>query len=361
MTPAPAEPPVLDWDSGVARLAEQRGVVLLVGAGDVGKTTLTLAAANAAVRAGRKAAILDTDLGQSEVGPPGTLGIVRLDAPAASTTDLKPRALAFVGAAAPPGHLLPIIQGTSRLVTHALERQDDVVYVDTSGFVEGRLAEKLKLAKLTVLAPDLVVFVRRGGELGRLIDLVAASTHAPVITVRSAPTVRTKSVVYRRLQRANRLRKHFEGARIVEMDAGRVRTFEGWLYSGEALTARQLRSATETLGIPVMHGEVTADGVFLCAAARPPRQSLAALQEDFGRRRITVTPAAVFQSLLVGLVGSGGLLADIGLLQGVNFERALFSGLTPARSVADVRQLHFGRLRLRPDGSEIAALRPSDL
>jgi len=60
-------------------------------------------------------------------------------------------------------------------------------------------------------------------------------------------------------------------------------------------------------------------------------------------------------------VGPGGHLADIGLLQGVNFERALFSVLTPARGGAEIGQLLFGRLRVRPDGSEIARLRPSDL
>ena len=58
---------------------------MLVGAVDVGKSTLTLEAANAALRAGRAPAILDTDLGQGEVGPPGTIGIMRLDEPAASS------------------------------------------------------------------------------------------------------------------------------------------------------------------------------------------------------------------------------------------------------------------------------------
>ena len=49
------------------------------------------------------------------------------------------------------------------------------------------------------------------------------------------------------------------------------------------------------------------------------------------------------------------------MLQGVNFQRALLSILTPARSLSDVVQIHFGRIRLRPDGSEIAHLAPADL
>jgi polynucleotide 5'-hydroxyl-kinase GRC3/NOL9 len=76
---------------------------------------------------------------------------------------------------------------------------------------------------------------------------------------------------------------------------------------------------------------------------------------------VTVTPAVSFRNLLVGLVGEEGHLVDVGLLQGINFERSLFSVLTPARSTAEVRQVHFGRLRVRPDGSEIGHLRPGDL
>ena len=94
------------------------------------RSWLLRAAANAAVRAGRRAAILDTDLGQSEVGPPGTIGVVRLEAPVSTVSDLQPRALAFVGATSPYGHLLAVVQGTRRLVSHALTRNDDVVFVD---------------------------------------------------------------------------------------------------------------------------------------------------------------------------------------------------------------------------------------
>jgi polynucleotide 5'-hydroxyl-kinase GRC3/NOL9 len=355
-------PPQVEWFEAVSRLSEQSGVVMLVGATDVGKTTLVLAAANAAVRAGRRPAILDTDLGQSEVGPPGTLGIVRLEEPIATASELRPRALAFVGALTPTGHLLSLVQGSRRLAAHALDHDDDVVFVDTSGLVRGRLAEKLKLAKLAVLNPSLVVVVERDRELERLAGLMAGSTNAPVLRVKSAAGVGRKSAVYRRLQRSNRMRKHFENARIQELYANQVRTFDGWVFSGEALPARQLRIAADALGVKIPHGEVTEDGLYLCVIGTPKREGWVTLQEEFGRkRRFWVTPATYFQNLLVGLVGPGGFLLDIGLLQGINFERSLFSVLTPARSVSEVGQIHFGRLRVRPDGSEIAHLRPSDL
>jgi len=354
----------VSWTEAVPLLAAQTGTVILMGAVDVGKTTLTLEAANAVVRGGRSAAILDTDLGQGEIGPPGTIGVVRLEAPVASIADIRPRALAFVGDTAPYGHLLAVLQGTHRLVTHALSRRDQVVFVDTSGVpggMHGRMPEKLKLAKVAVLNPSMVVFLEKENELERLAGLVAGWTAAPRLRVQSPPDVRRKSPVYRRIRRAHRMRRHFEQAKLLDLDAGQARVFDAWLYTGTALTARQLQFVSSALKTEVPHGEITADGIYLCAASRPAREGFVLLHEEFGRKRITVTPAAVFQNLLVGLIGPGGHLLDIGLLQGVNFERALLSILTPARSVAEVTQIHFGRLRVRPDGSEIAHLRPSDI
>ncbi|MCC2668023.1 MAG: putative GTPase or GTP-binding protein [Armatimonadetes bacterium] len=354
-------PNPIEWDEAVQLLAAQSGAVLLVGATDTGKSTLAVAAANEAVRNGRRAAILDADLGQGEVSPPGTLGIIRLEEPVASLAELRPRAMAFVGDTSPYGHLLSIVQGTRRLLTHALDRGDEVVYVDSSGLVRGRLAEKLKVAKLNVLDPSLVLVLERKGELERLASLLAGQTAAPVVRVQSARDVKIKSAVYRRVQRANHFRRHFENARVHELDAGRVRVFDAWVYTGTPLPARQLRALSDALKTNVPHGEITDDGVFLCADGKPDRDGANALQDEFGKKRVTITPLSAFRNLLVGLIAEDGYTLDLGILQAINFERAFFSVITPARSIVDVGQIHFGRLRARPDGGELGRLRPSDL
>jgi polynucleotide 5'-kinase involved in rRNA processing len=206
-----------------------------------------------------------------------------------------------------------------------------------------------------------VVVLQRGREAERLAALVETSTSARVARVQSVPEARRRSPVYRRTQRVNRMHRHLAGAREWELDAGRVVVFDAWLYSGEALPADRLAAAAEALRTRIPHGEVTADGVYLCAESRPDRSGFVTLAEEFGRRRVTVTPVTAFRGLLIGLVGAGGHLVDIGLLQAVHFERAALTVLSPARSVTEVRQVHVGRLRLRPDGSQIARLRPGDL
>src|SRR5882724_8235066 len=66
-----------DWLPGLEaiRALPAGGVALLVGATDRGKTTF--AAMAAAILAGElsKVAVVDADIGQSEIGPPGTVGM----------------------------------------------------------------------------------------------------------------------------------------------------------------------------------------------------------------------------------------------------------------------------------------------
>ncbi len=350
-----------DWTDAVAQIAAADGTVLILGATDTGKTTLALQAANTAVQAGRRVALLDADIGQGELAPPGTVGVARLEAPIPSLSTARLRAMAFVGDTSPHGHVLPVLQGTRRLLEHCRQRGDDLVIVDASGFVSGRLAEKLQLAQIDLIQPTLVVLLAHGPELQRLASLATALHSSPVRQVTTPDGVRKKPEEYRRTQRINRMGRYLRDARQVDLSAGQVMTLDTWLYSGTPISPWKLRASQSILEAVVLHGEESSDGVFLCTETRPTRARLDLLQEEFPGQRIQATPAALLRGLLVGLIGDGGRLADIGLLEGINFARGILSVITPARVVDDVRALHFGRIRVRRDGTEIGRLTPGDL
>lgn len=193
------------WDDGVALLGEATGVVLILGAIDTGKTTLATQAANGALARGHAVALVDGDTGQSELGPPGTIGLARPEAPFAAPSELRTRALAFVGDITPVGHLLSIVSGLECLTRHAQSRGAELILVDTAGLVRGRIAEKLHVATAAAIRPALVVGLARGSEIDRLIELVAAAAGAPSLRVRTPESVGYKTPLYRRARRAKRL------------------------------------------------------------------------------------------------------------------------------------------------------------
>jgi polynucleotide 5'-hydroxyl-kinase GRC3/NOL9 len=349
------------WQAGLEVALTARSLVVLLGATDTGKTTMAVRLAREAMERGLRVGVIDADVGQSEIGPPGTVGLALPDIPAASASDWRPSALAFVGATTPVGRMLDVVVGARRMADEARRRGAEIIIVDTSGLVRGAVALRLKLAKLEVLQPSTILALRRGRELDPVLRLVPAACRAGLVTLPVPETVRPKPPGLRRARRAAHFLQYLKEARLHEIDTQRVLTADGWLFTGRPLAPGVLKAAAAGLGLEVLHGEQTPDGIHLVTRGAASRGRRAILPDLFGSRRITCTPATVFQNLLVGLLEEGGRLAEIGILQNVDFARGLLRVLSPLRSEGALRVLRYGRLRLRPDGTEIGPVRPGDL
>lgn len=154
-------------------LLRTRGTVALVGGIDTGKTAFGLALAQAARNEGINVAYVDSDIGQSTVGPPSCVGL-KLCA-ALDTVDRRSVAdadeLAFVGSFVPEHNIPALLAGTARLVAHAREAGCEMVVVDTCGFISGPDAEALKYHKLDLIGPTEVVGFQRGEELDPILSI----------------------------------------------------------------------------------------------------------------------------------------------------------------------------------------------
>lgn len=206
----------------VLEAAAGAAVVVVIGETDTGKTTLVTALANAAFAGGCAVGIVDADLGQSEIGPPTTIGLGRVRGPLARLADAEPVALEFVGVTSPAGNVLGSIVGVRRMLDRARAEAFDRIVVDTSGLVAGPLGRALKQAKIEVLDPDLVVCAERGGECEAIVTPYAGMRRPRVIRVPVPASVRTRSAEERRRYREGRLRAHFAAARPVALDVRRL-------------------------------------------------------------------------------------------------------------------------------------------
>lgn len=349
------------WQSAVTSTSAFAGLVAVVGVVNSGKSTFVLACANEASRAGRTVGVMDCDVEDGEFGPPGCLVLVHPQRPLAALAEAGHGVWAFVGDTTPSGHPAALVPAICRLTSIARARGDDVILADFPSYVPGRLGERLHMSSLVAMAPDLIVLLHRENELERLAELLRVAVAVPVLPVQTPREVAGRSQVYREIRRASRIRRHFTGAQVHEIIAARVSIYDAWLYSGRPIGPREIKLAGRELGCEVLRGEETPDGVFMLTAREPRPEGLQNLQEHFRKRRVVASPAAVLQNLLVGLIAGDGRLVDVGLLQGINFDRGVITVLSPVRSVEDIRLLHFGRVRLRPEGSGAVRLRATDL
>ncbi|MBI2219084.1 MAG: hypothetical protein HYU51_17500 [Candidatus Rokubacteria bacterium] len=230
-------------------------VVLVIGESDTGKTTLVRDLANTFHGAGSSVALVDADIGQSEVGPPTTVGLGRVVRPLDRPSDAELVALRFVGATSAARDQVTTVVATRALVDRALELGVDRVIVDTSGLVRGELGRRLKQAKIDALRPDAVVALQRDGECEPILHAYGRSARPAIVRLPAAVLPRRRTQEDRRRHRERMLAAHLAGAQLAALDLGRVVLRTPALFAGPALTAEELADAAEVVGQAVVWGE----------------------------------------------------------------------------------------------------------
>lgn len=200
-------------------LVRRRGVVMLIGARDTGKTSFAKDLLRGALAAGRTAAYIDADTDQTTTGPPACIGLKVIrdqgDLDDLSTAD----SLQFVGAIGAEGVVLQHVVATASLVDRARSLADLVV-VDTTGAISGVIGQTLKYHKMELCRPDTVVGLQRGGELDPLVGMLRRFFSADVETAPVAPDLRPSGPDDRRALRV----KAFQTAFAPELQRWRVRS-----------------------------------------------------------------------------------------------------------------------------------------
>jgi polynucleotide 5'-hydroxyl-kinase GRC3/NOL9 len=189
---------------------------MVVGISDSGKTTLTAIVAGALAARGERVAVVDADLGQSEIGPPTTVGLGRVAGPLVRLGDAELLALEFVGTTSPARAVRETARATGTLVDRARAEEFDRILVDTSGLVAGPFGRWLKRLKVEQVRPDLLIVIERGDERDALAHDVARPG-LRVLRVPAATGVRRRRQDERRRHRTSALGAYFAHATVVRL------------------------------------------------------------------------------------------------------------------------------------------------
>ena len=360
-----------EWLPGLAalRTLPDGGAALLVGATDRGKTTFTaLAAQTLAAEFGPQTiAVVDADIGQSEIGPPGTVGVAWADAEAARLHELTPVARFFVGAFTPIGVALEHAVATGQAVAFARAAGARRVLVDTTGFVAGPAARRLKVAKAALVGPSLIVGIGRDGELDGLLRVLGATTGARVLTLPVPEAVGRKSQTLRATRRMTRLSKMLDGAREIVLPLDAIATLGATLGTGAPVAPHLVRWAGTALRLPnAIYGELVPGALTLFVAGPAPRpgweNGTGPVAEHFGVRAVRVLSLAAHAGLLLGLHDERGQLLTLARFLRLDAERAaLVVSAPPPASAERVRLVTFGRIRVNEDGSGGSEVKPGEV
>ena len=353
-----------EWEAVLAEIAQpgQIQTVLLLGGMDVGKTTFTRLLVNRWTAGGQRVAVVDADLGQSEIGPPACVGLAFADKPVLALSDLTAQALAFVGSTSPPGHLLEHAAAVRRLADIA---SGHALIVDTSGFLFGSGARKLNQTEFDLIAPSHVVALQRQNELEGILAPMRRRDGVRIHTLPIPGIIGKKPPAFRSQRRAMRWAAYFQNAQLYTYSFDDIAFVGAWMGSGVPVAPHLLKYCNQTLEpqTRVYYGE-TSDrqlNLMVSHAVPPDAPQLGLIQQTFRAQGIGLTVAPRLRHLLLGLEGGNGKLLGLGLLEAIDFRRRSLGVLTPVRAPGAARIVRMGSLRVQPDGTEAGALKPGEL
>ncbi len=356
-----------EWDETLARIVETGGTTLLLGGTDVGKTTFARALANAYAESGQNCAVLDGDLGQSEIGPPACLGIGRVEAekPIRALSEIAPETLRFLGTTSPQGFSLEFAVGMRSLADTLPSASPLAVpsalrfplIVDTGGYLHGAWAVRLFFALTDLLKPAHLVALQRKDELSPFLTPLRFRELPEIHRLPIPEVIAKKPPKYRAQRRALKFASFFQNAQELSFSFDEVALGGTWLGSGEPVAAHIQKFIASSLGVhnKVYYAELSSGvlGVMSQKAAAPQSPALAQIAQTLKVESVAVTPAPQLKHLLVGLEGASGRFLALGSLSSLDFRRRTLGVLTTLPAGGAVRGIRFGSIRVTPEGEEV--------
>lgn len=329
-----------EWSPYLDEILKNGKIIIVIGASDTGKTTFVHLLANLGARQGMRVGVVDADIGQSDIGPPTSIGLGIIDHPVDGLNEIPPSSLYFVGSTSPAGYLLPMVVGTKRMVDRAIRSGAERVIIDTTGLVHGEIGHVLKHYMIQNTSSDLVVALERGDELEHIIRPLEWMESIEIFRLRVPSVVKRRDPDLRRENRKASFRRYLEGAGLIEISFEDIRTLWTPFLCGKGLTPSQLMRLSKTLGEIVLYGERTDEGIFVVTVDKV---------RGIEGRDIVQFRKDDFRGLVVGLGDKEGEILSIGVIKEVDFLKRRIFIKAPLNSSKDVRLIQFGKARLETD------------
>ena len=211
------------WNEAAQVLQRQRGVCVIIGEVDSGKSSLCTFLANKCLEDTGKVGVVDADVGQADIGPPTTISSSVVQAPIIGLHKAVVEISFFVGDTSPSVVPDKIVRLATRL-KEQMTSSADIVLVNTDGWLAEFNAIRYKQRLLEEIQPDLVIALSRSDDIiDPLLDRVKfASLKLPISSF-----ARVRSKEERKKAREAGYRRFLQGShKLVVSQETRVRMFD---------------------------------------------------------------------------------------------------------------------------------------
>jgi polynucleotide 5'-hydroxyl-kinase GRC3/NOL9 len=339
------------WEKAVREIltAEKPVAAMIVGGVDSGKTSFCAYLANQSLKEKHRVAIIDVDLGQSDLGPPSTISSSRITKPVLDPFDLDAENTCFVGTTSPSSTVVKVVEGIKRIKERILKRGVSVLIINTDGWIEGEDAVRFKVALVKQVKPDVVVGIQEKSELT---FLLGALTETRTLCIESPVMVRKRDRDERKLLRELGYKKYLKSARAESFPLRWVKFGNTVFGVGIAPSQERLKKIEEVFLATPLYAEEMSGFVFIVLDKEQwfDEEVLKSLEQKLNRK-VKVVKESDEEGLLAALHDDKENFLGIGVVEGFDYERRVARIYTPVNK--GVGSIQLGHVKLDKKGREI--------
>jgi len=277
----------VSWENAFKEVVSQKRpvTVMVMGGVDSGKTTFCVYLANKALRDGWKPVVIDGDLGQSDIGPPSTIGFSRVTKPMKDLFEMEAENTCFVGVTSPSLAVNKVVKGLTSIKSRVSQKDVDLLIVNTDGWVEGEEAVRYKAQLAERVSPDIVVGIQQTDELTPILTLLKEKRR--VIAIESSQVIRKRNREKRKTLRELGYKKYLKEAKVRFFPLNQIRVGDALSETGSRLATEQMEGMEKGLLVALQD----ADGGFLgigVFCGIDPRKGLMRIYTSVGQNVSTV-------------------------------------------------------------------------
>lgn len=323
--------------------------VMVMGGVDSGKTSFCTYLINQALEKKWKAAVIDADLGQSDVGPPSTIGFSHVKTPIKDLFEINAENAYFVGLTSPSKAVERVVEGLITLKDRALDAGADFLVINTDGWVDNEDAARYKVLLTEKVAPNIVVGIQGGDELA---PILTALKKTKVLAIDSPPVIQKRNREKRKILRELSYKKYLKKAKVQSFFMNWIKVERVPLGVGAPPTVEHMKQIEECLGISPIYCEETPTNIFIVLRKTQwvDEEQIRKIEESLGRKAVVITDGNE-EGLLVGLQDELGSFLGIGVLLEVHYRRRVMKVYTPVSE--NVSTICVGQIKLSKNGREI--------
>jgi polynucleotide 5'-hydroxyl-kinase GRC3/NOL9 len=341
----------VSWETASEEIVSMRkpSTVMVMGEVDSGKTSFCVYLANKALKRKLKVAVIDGDLGQSDVGPPSTIGFCHMRVPVRDLFELEAENACFVGVTSPSSVTSKVITRLTSLKNASLGTDVDFLILNTDGWVDGEDAIKYKIELAERVAPDVVVGIQHENELA---PILSALKDPKTVAVDSPLVIRKRDREKRKILRQLSYKKYLKGAKVQSFSLNWIRVEGALLTSGNHPITDRIENIRELLGTkPLYYEETPTTALIVLWKNQWFDEAQTKMVEEVLGRKVIVTREGEEDGLLVGLENEEGKFLGIGIIRGFDYKRRVMKVYTPVSEA--VSAISVGQVKLDEKGREL--------